>query len=146
MALVDDDVREVVLRVVAEQERRITARAVDAERLVGGHVHACVLGVVPAVSLFVHLRGVVPEERLHRLQPLGPQFVTVAQKQGPLELSGVGDSLQQIAGDEGLARPGGKREQCSRGPAGRLGCCATRSSTARMAASWKYRRCPSPPG
>ena len=41
-------------------------------------MHTCVLGVVPSVSIFVHLRGVVPEERLHCLQPLGPQFVTVA--------------------------------------------------------------------
>ena len=120
MALIDDDVREVILGVVSEEERRIATRSVDTERLIGGHVHACVLGVVPSVSLFVHLRGIVPEERLHSLEPLRPQFVAVAEKQGALQLSGVGDSLQEIAGDEGLARSRSEREQCPGRPARHL--------------------------
>ena len=94
MALVDDDVREVVLRVVAEQEGRITAGAVDAERLVGGHVHAGVLCVVSAVGILVHLRSVVPEDSLHGLQSLRPQFVAIAQEQGAFEPPCVRDSLQ----------------------------------------------------
>jgi hypothetical protein len=137
VALVDDDVGEVVLGVVPEKEGWIAVLFVDAERLVGGDMDAGVLGVVAAVR-FIHLGGVGPEDVLHGLEALRAEFVAVAQEQGAAELARIGDAAEQVACDEGLAGAGGQREQ----GAGRLGraCSALRatfSKTARIAASWK---------
>ena len=46
--------------------------------------------------------------------------VAVADEQRPLELTGVGDAFEQVHGDEGLAGPGGEREQGASGLAPQL--------------------------
>ena len=114
VALVNDDVREVVLRIVAEEERRVAVCAIDAERLVGGDVHAGVLRVVPSSVFLVHLGGVRAEDALHRFEALGAQFVPVAQEERSLELARVGDPLQQVTRNECLARARGERQQRAR--------------------------------
>ena len=125
VALVDDDVREVVLRIMAEEERRIAVLAIDPERLVGGNVHASVFSVIPSSVFIVYLSGVGTEDALHRFQPLRPQLVAVAEEERAFELARVGDPLEQVDRNEGLARAGRKRQQRTwwstfRGTAGSL--------------------------
>ena len=111
MARVDDDVAEVVLGVMAEQERRIVLLSRDAERLVGRDVDAGVLRVVLAAGQLVDLGGVRAEVLLHLLEPLRAQLVAIAEEQRSLELPGVVDALEQVGGDKSLAGAGGQREQ-----------------------------------
>ena len=120
VALVDDDVAEVVLGVVRGQEVGRAVVGVHVEGLVGGDVDAGVLGVVGAVRLRIDLGGVGAEDVLERAQALAAQLVAVADEQGAAQLAGVGDALEQVDGDEGLARAGGQREQGALGLAGLL--------------------------
>jgi len=80
-ALVDDDVREGVLWIVAEDERGIAFLAIDAERLVGGDMHASVLRVISSSVFLVNLSGVGPEDALHGLEALRSQFIAVAEEE-----------------------------------------------------------------
>ena len=120
MALVDDDVGEVVLGVVGGQEVGVAVLVFHAKGLVGGDVDAGVLGVVRAVRLAVHLGGVGAEDVLKGLERLGAEFVAVTDEQGAGELPGVGDALEQVDGDEGLARAGGQGQQRALGLLGDL--------------------------
>ena len=52
----------------------------------------------------VDLGGVGAEDVLEGAEALGAEFVAVADEQGAAELAGVGDALEQVDGDEGLAR------------------------------------------
>ena len=81
------------------------------QRLVGGDMDTGVLRVVGAVWLAEHLGSVRAKDILESFQRLAAEFVAVAHKQGARELSGIGDALEQIDGDEGLTRAGGQCEQ-----------------------------------
>ena len=111
MAFVDDDVGEIILGIVGGQKARVAVLVFDAEGLVGGDVDAGVLGVVGAVRLAVHLGRVGAEDVLEGLEGLGAEFVAVTDEQGAGELAGVGDALEQVDGDEGLAGAGGQGQQ-----------------------------------
>ena len=130
MAFVYYDVGEIVLRVERRQEvgpcragalrRRVAEVVLDSQRLVRGDVDAGILGVVRAVRPAKDLSGVGTEDVLKGLERLGAEFVAVADEQRARELSGVGDALEQIDGDEGLASAGSQREQRTLGLVGGL--------------------------
>lgn len=111
MALVDDNGREVILRIKGSQEIGIAVVVLHAKGLVGSDVDAGVLGVVGAVRLAKDLGSVGAKEILKSLESLGAQFVSVADEQGAGELPGIRDTLEHVNGDEGLARTSGQREQ-----------------------------------
>ena len=106
MALVDDDVAEVVLGVVASEERGV-AVVVDAERLVGGDDHAGVLFGVAGGGF----GGVGREVGGERAERLRAEFVAVAEEECAAQLPGFGEGAEDADGDPGFARAGGEREQ-----------------------------------
>jgi hypothetical protein len=107
VALVDDDVAEVVLGVVGEQEVGVGVVGGYVEGLVGGDEHAGVLLGVAGRDR----RGVGAEDGLQGAGALDAQLVAVADEERALELAGVGDALEQVDGDERLAGAGREREQ-----------------------------------
>ena len=116
MALIDDDVAEVVGWVVGLQEVRVRVVAVDIEGLVGRDQDARVL-------LGVGSRnggGVSPEGVLERGQALVAELLAIAQEERAPELAGVSDPPQEVDRDERLAGPGGEAEEGSRFAAGEL--------------------------
>jgi len=88
VAFVDDDVTEVVLRVMPAHEGGV-AVFVDAQGLVGGDVDARVLGRVAAVRVLAHDLGVGAEHIVEADQGLLAQFVAIHQEQRALQLAGV---------------------------------------------------------
>lgn len=116
VALVDDDVAEVVLRVVRGQEVGVGLLGVHVERLVGRDEHPGVLLRVAA-----GYRGRVGAEHvLERAESLASQLVPIAHEQRAVELAGVGDAPEQVHRDARLARAGGQGEQGPRLAAGQL--------------------------
>jgi len=85
-------------------------------------VDARIPGVVGAVVLTEDLGCVGAEHVLERRQALEAQLVAVADadKERALELAGVGDPLQEVDGDEGLARACGQSKRGAPGLAGLL--------------------------
>jgi hypothetical protein len=107
MALVDDDVAEVILRVMRGQEVRVRLLGVHVERLVGGNQDPRVL-----LRLVTRDRSSVgAEDVVEGAETLGAQLVAVADEQGAAELPRVGDALEQVDGDERLPRSGREGEE-----------------------------------
>lgn len=111
MTLVNDNVGEIVFRVECCQEIGIAVFVFDAERLVRGDMDTGVLGVVRAVRLSIDLCGVSAKDILERLERLRAEFVAVADKESAGELACVGDSFQQVYGDECLACSGSQGQK-----------------------------------
>jgi hypothetical protein len=120
VALVDDDVAEIVLGVEGGQKVGGAVFGVDVESLVGGDVDAGVAGVVAALGILVDFGGVGAKDVLQGAQALAAEFVAVADKEGAVQLAGVGDALEEVDGDEGLAGAGGQGEEGALGLAGFL--------------------------
>ena len=129
MALVDDDVAEVVGRIELAEEARVGLVAIDAQRLVGGDVDAGVLRVV-ACLLRYDFGGVCAEAVLQRCEALGAQFVAVAEEQRAPELPASAMRLSRLAAMNVLPVPVASESSARFPPR------ANFSSTARMAASW----------
>lgn len=107
MALVDDDVAEVVLGVVSDQERRGGIAAVHVKRLVGRDEDSRVLLRVAARNG----RRVGPELVLEGHQCLASELITVADEQGPTELAGIADLPEELDRDVSLPGPGRERQE-----------------------------------
>ncbi len=99
MAFVDDDVAEILRRVVLDEETGAVLVRVNAQCLVGRHQDARVLLRVVAA----HRRGVAAEHVLKCGQPLRAQLVAVAHEQRPPQLARIGNALEQVHRDKGLA-------------------------------------------
>ena len=100
MTLVDDDVAEVVLRVVGRQEVGVGVVGVHVERLIGRDEDAGVLLRIAAR----HGGGVRAEDVLEGAEPLASQFVPIADEERPAELAGIADALEQVDRDEASCR------------------------------------------
>ena len=103
VALVDDDVAEIVLRVIGREEVSRSVFGIDIQGLVGSHMDTGVLGVVASVGLFVNLCRLGAEDPLQRPQRLSAKFLPVADEQGTLEKPCIGYPLKQMDGDESLS-------------------------------------------
>jgi hypothetical protein len=107
VALVDDDMAEVVLGIVREEERGVGLVRVHVERLVGRDQDAGVLlGIVGCNG-----GRVGPEDVLHGGQPLGAELVAVADEEGAPELAGVGDPFKEIDGDKRFSGARGQGQE-----------------------------------
>ena len=111
MALVNDDVGEVVLGIELGEEGFIAALGVNSERLIGGDMNGGIAGVVLAVGIAVNGASGVAEIVRQFAEGLAAQLVAVAQEQSALQLPGIGDAAEKIGRDEGLAGAGGQRKQ-----------------------------------
>lgn len=118
MALVDDDVGESAVGIEVGEAGRVAVLALRAERLTGGDVDAGVFGVVGAVGLAEDLGGVRAEGVLEVAQRLRAQLVAVADEKSVGILPAIRDALEQVDGDEGLARAGGEGKKRPAGFAG----------------------------
>ena len=99
VALVDDDVAEVVLRIMGREEVGVGVIRGDVQCLVGGNEDVGgLLGVAAR-----HWRGVGAEHVLEGSEALGAQLVPVAHEESAAQLPGIGDLLEQMDGDEGFA-------------------------------------------
>jgi hypothetical protein len=78
MALVDDNVGEVILGVVGCQEVGVTIFVLHAKGLVRGDVDTGVLGVVRAIRFAEYLGGVRTKDVLEGSHRLFAQFIAVA--------------------------------------------------------------------
>ena len=106
VALVDDDVAEVVLAVVAVEVRRVPV-SLDAERLVGGDDDSR----VPRRVARRRGVGVGAEHVVQRAERLPPQLVAVADEERAAQLARVGEGLEDADRDARLARAGRERQQ-----------------------------------
>jgi hypothetical protein len=107
VALVDDDMAEVVHGVVRDQERRRRLVGVDVERLIGRDQDARILLGVAAR----HGRRVGSEFVLEGRERLVPELVPIADEEGAMKLTGGGDLPEELHRDIGLSGPGGQRQE-----------------------------------
>jgi len=107
MGLVDDDVAEVVGRVVRGQEIGIRFGGVHVERLVRGDQDPGVLLGIAARDG----RRVRSEDVLEGSESLVAELVPIADEQRSAELTGVRDFLQECDCDERLAGPRRERKK-----------------------------------
>ncbi len=100
MALIDDNVAEIVFRVMGQQEISVGLVAVAIQRPIGGDEDACILLRVAARDG----GGISAEHVLESRQCLAAEFVAIANKKGATQLPCIGDALEQIHGNEGFLR------------------------------------------
>src|SRR5260370_13942887 len=107
VAFVNDNVAEVVFWVIGDQEVGVRLVGVHIQRLVGRDEDA---GILLGSSLG-DSRGIGAEDVLEGACRLFAQLVTVADEERAAELLRIGNALEQVHGDEGLARAGRQRQE-----------------------------------
>ena len=115
MALVDDNMGEIIFGIVGGQKIRVAVFAFDTEGLVRGDMNAGVFCVVGTVRLAIYLGCIGAEDILKGLDGLGAEFVPVTDEEGAGEPPGIGYSLKQIDGDESLTGTRGKGQESAPG-------------------------------
>src|SRR5258706_6254889 len=96
-----------VFRVVLAEERCVPV-LMDAQRLVGGNVDACVLRFVATIRSLAHDLRVRAEHIMKAGVRLFAQFVAIDEEERPFQLSPIGKALEYADGDASLA--GASRE------------------------------------
>ncbi len=111
MALINDDVAEIIFGIERGQEIGRAVLGVHVERLVSSDVNPGVAGMIQAVRLAINLGGFRAEHILQRAESLAAKLVAVADEQRAAKLAGVGDAFEQMDGDKSFASARGQREQ-----------------------------------
>jgi len=108
VALVNDDMAEVIGGIVRDQEGRRGRVTSDIKRLIGGDQEARIEFGIPGP----HHSGVVAEHALKGGGALQTQLVTVTDKERPAQLASVGDALEEVHRDKRLTGTRGQGEEC----------------------------------
>ena len=117
MALVDDDDVEIIRRILALEEGyfflglAVDLATVDAEAVVGGDLNPRIARRIAALGVAPDFGRFAAEKVGKRRGCLRAQFVAIADEQGAPRHASVEQSSQHLCGDEGLAGPGGERQQ-----------------------------------
>ena len=82
MALINDDVTELIRGIKLSQEGCLAIVSCDAQSLIGCDMNPGILSVVGTIRLAVDLGGIGPEDVLQGGGCLAAQFIAIADKEG----------------------------------------------------------------